>query len=74
MPSGGAGTKMEKMKGKLTQQQREHLLNHHLGLSLSGDRLQVRYLLECENADKDKGCPLPRDASVFLCKRPPCPS
>src|SRR3974377_2192127 len=32
--SEGAGTKMEKINGKLSWEQREHLLNHHLGLTL----------------------------------------
>jgi hypothetical protein len=72
--SDGAGTKMEKINGKLSLKQREHLLNHHLGLTLCGERLHVRYVLECDNDDQDKACPLPEEVSVFLCKRPPCPA
>ena len=72
--SDGAGTKMEKTNGKLSLEQREHLLKHHLGLTLCGERLHLRYVLECDNADQDKACPLPEEVSVFLCKRPPCPA
>ena len=69
--SDGAGTKMEKINGKLSLKQREHLLNHHLGLTLCGERLHLRYVLECDNGE---ACPLPEEVSVFLCKRPPCPA
>jgi hypothetical protein len=72
--SDGAGTKMEKINGKLSLEQREHLLKHHLGLTLCGERLHVRYVLECDNSDQDKACPLPEEVSLFLCKRPPCPA
>ena len=72
--SDGAGTKMEKINGKLSLEQREHLLNHHLGLTLCGERLHVRYVLECDSSDQDKACPLPEEVSLFLCKRPPCPA
>jgi hypothetical protein len=70
----GAGTKMEKINGKLSAEQREHLLNHHLGLTLCGERLHVKYVLECDKSDQGKACPLPEEVSLFLCKRPPCPA
>ena len=63
--SEGTGTQTQKINGKLSREQRDHLLNHHLGLALCGDRLHVRYVLECDNADQ---------VSLFLCKRPPCPA
>jgi len=73
MPSGGTGTKMAKTNGKLSQQQREHLLNHHLGHAIVGEKLHLTYLLDCGNPVRDKGCPLPAEVAVTVCKRPPCP-
>ena len=72
--SEGTGTQTQKTNGKRSREQRDHLLNHHLGLALCGDRLHVRYVLECDNADQDEPCPLPEEVSLFLCKRPPCPA
>jgi hypothetical protein len=73
MSSRGTGTKMANTNGKLSQEQRDHLINHHLGHALVGDKLHLTYLLECGNPEKDKACPLPANVSVIVCKRPPCP-
>jgi hypothetical protein len=72
MPNEGQGTGTAKSNGKPSAEQREHLLKHHLGLTISGAKLHVTYLMECGNPE-EKPCPLPPDVAVTMCRRPPCP-
>jgi hypothetical protein len=71
MPNEAQATRTAKTNGKLSTEQREHLLKHHLGLTIVGAKLHVTYLLECGNPDQ-KPCPLPSELAVMMCRRPPC--
>lgn len=73
MPSGGQGAKMERTNGKPTRQQRDHILEHHLQIAIVNERVHLSYVQECGEKNTGKDCPVPNEASVFLCKRPPCP-
>jgi len=60
---------MAKTPGKPTQEQRDHILKRHVGVTIVNDRVQVSFVHECGDGD----CPIPGDISVMMCKRPPCP-
>ena len=68
MPNGQAA-KTAKSPGKLTVEQREHILKHHLGLAIVDERIRISYVHECGH----DSCPVPHEPLMMLCRRPPCP-
>jgi hypothetical protein len=66
--SSGEATQTAKSDTKLTVEQRDHVLKHHLGLAIVDDRIRVSYVHECGNDP----CPIKQEPFMLLCKRPPC--
>jgi tetratricopeptide (TPR) repeat protein len=65
MPDGSPA----KAQGKPTHDQRQHILDHHLGIAIVNNRVQLSYVQSCG----DQNCTLPHEITVLMCRQPPCP-
>jgi len=68
MPN-GPGARPAKSQTKPTLDQRKHILEHHLRISIVDERVQLGYAQECGQ----ENCPCPPEITIFMCRRPPCP-
>ena len=56
---------------KPTEEQREHILKHHLQIKMEEGTVRLAYVIFCS----DQQCPVPDKNRVIVsyCHKPPCP-